>query len=259
MNKNDVENVTALIMAGGKGTRLRPLSHYFQKAMIPIGGRFKPVIEYIIRNIVLHNITDIVIAVNYKAEQVINYLKYNKIPDISIKFLKDRGRGNALALLDALDKKMLRGEHILVHYGDILTNLYLSRLISFHVSNSCDLTLVVVRGYKLPIGIVRVQNNTISGIYEKPVLEIDYGIGIFVFRKNILSKLRKIYNEAEIAQSDEFDIATHVLPALVKSRVKACAYRPLRRDFFWIDIGSINVYENLDHNLIDNVFSYLFK
>ena len=65
--------VKGLILCGGTGTRLRPITYYFQKTMIPIGLKQKPLLEYVVRLLSFHGISDLAFLVNYKAEQIVNY------------------------------------------------------------------------------------------------------------------------------------------------------------------------------------------
>ncbi|MGB9134140.1 MAG: sugar phosphate nucleotidyltransferase, partial [Candidatus Bathyarchaeia archaeon] len=79
----------AIVLCGGEGTRLRPITHYLQKTMIPIGHLQKPLLEYIIRLLKFHGLSDITLLVNYKAEQIQNYFGDGARFDVKVSYVHD--------------------------------------------------------------------------------------------------------------------------------------------------------------------------
>jgi len=250
-----MQDVVALVMAGGRGTRLAPLTNYFQKAMLPVGYRFRPVIEYVVRNLIFNGIKKIVIAVSYLRDQVVNYFRYlNLGNDVKIEFVEDPGLGTGTAFLKAFRSGLLEEEKVLVHYGDILTNLRLSDLVRYHHDKDCDCTLVDAHGYRLPIGIVKLQNEQVLRVVEKPLIEVSYGIGIFIFTRRALNIISRTITNDRM----KCDIAKDIVTIMINQGFKVCAFKPAQQGFFWIDIGFLDTYRKLDHCMIDELFKYLF-
>lgn len=119
------DSIKGVIFSGGVGKRLRPLSFYLQKGMMPIGPHQKPILEYIVRSMGSHGVDDIVILVGYKFEQIVNYFEDGDRFGVHINYVIDEEGtyGNGTALLNAYRKGAFAdGDALLVHYGDILTN-----------------------------------------------------------------------------------------------------------------------------------------
>ena len=86
----DANRVKGLVLCGGEGARLRPLTHYFQKSMIPIGSKQRPLLEFIVRLLKRNEITDICFLVGYKSEQVRNYFDDGSRFGVSVAYVHDK-------------------------------------------------------------------------------------------------------------------------------------------------------------------------
>ncbi|MEM2668333.1 MAG: nucleotidyltransferase family protein [Candidatus Methanomethylicaceae archaeon] len=251
-----MNNIISAILCGGTGSRLRPLTYYFQKSMIPIGSKQKPLLEYIIKLLKFYGIYNIVLLVGYKHEQIINYFEDGKRFNINIKYIHDKEgyKGNGWAILNAYEQNAFNNfENILIYYGDILSNIDLSKMIEQHIKRDAIVTLAVSKGYKLPIGIAKIDNMKIIEIKEKPIIDVNVGIGILLLKKEALEILKNI---SEKYKNIELDLMSHLLPYLIKMNKKVDAYIT---DCFWYDVGSIEKYEKLDSNIIDNIFDFIFE
>ena len=102
-----MKHTVALILCGGEGTRLRPLTFYFQKTMLPIGLNQKPLLEYIVRLLKYHRINDIVMLVGYKYKQIINYFEDGSRFGVHIYAMILSSLGRAGPFLMLLDKMPL--------------------------------------------------------------------------------------------------------------------------------------------------------
>ncbi|MFQ6054138.1 MAG: sugar phosphate nucleotidyltransferase, partial [Candidatus Bathyarchaeia archaeon] len=114
-----------VILAGGQGTRFRPLTYYFQKCMIPVGVEQKPVLEYIIRLFRFHEIRDVVLLVGYKHRQIRNYFDDGARFGVNLQYVVDRPefKGSANALLNAYHLGAISEEDcVIAYYGDIISN-----------------------------------------------------------------------------------------------------------------------------------------
>ena len=133
-----MNKIKGIVLCGGKGTRLRPLTYYVQKTMVPIGVKQKPLLEYVVRLFKFHGIKDLVFLVNYKSEQIINYFEDGSRFGVNISYVEDdpNSKGTGGAVLTSYESKAVNDKDILlVYYGDILTNMDLTELINFHKNN----------------------------------------------------------------------------------------------------------------------------
>jgi mannose-1-phosphate guanylyltransferase len=84
-----MSKIKGIVLCGGKGTRLRPLTHYIQKTMVPVGLKQKPLLEYVVRLFKFHGIKDLVFLVNYKSEQIMNYFEDGSRFGVKIAYVED--------------------------------------------------------------------------------------------------------------------------------------------------------------------------
>jgi mannose-1-phosphate guanylyltransferase len=246
-------SVKAVVLCGGLGSRLRPLTYYFQKTMLPVGERQKPILEYILRSLKFNGIDRAVLLASYKAEQIQNYFKSGASVSMELSYVADDPslKGNGGAVLNAYRQGVLNEEdQLLVYYGDILTRMNLKRMLSQHASTGSDATLAVAQGYKLPVGVAKVKGGHLVKMEEKPMIDIDVGIGILALKGDSLIALEEISKE-----TNELDIMGQLIPRMIKARKKVNVF--LTKDY-WLDVGSIETYEKLDHTKLDESFGDLF-
>lgn len=247
------EKVKGVILCGGTGSRLRPLTYYFQKAMIPVGSKQKPLLEYIIRLLKYHGISDIALLVNYKAEQIINYFDDGSRFGVKITYVKDNPsyKGNGGAVYNAYKLGVFNGyEHILIYYGDILTSLDLSALLRTHIGDRAAATLALSRNYSISVGVAKVEGNRVVKLEEKPRLDIPVVIGIAVVRVDVLRHLEDLARELK-----DVDLMRDFIPLLVSKGYNVGAFLT---DAFWYDLGSTERYEKLEPHTVDEIFGFLF-
>ncbi len=241
-----MENTKATILCGGTGSRLRPLTYYFQKTMLPIGTSQKPILEYVISYIKHFGINSFTLLVGYKAEQIVNYFKDGIQFKVQIDYSYDKEdmRGNGGALINAyLSGKFNGYSNVLVYYSDILTTLDISKMYDLHIKNDFDATIAVSDHYKLPVGVASVEGNRVTKFEEKPDYNINSTIGILILKTSAIKKFAQ--------KAGDVDIMRDMIQNLVNEG-KVGAF--VTNDF-WIDVGSTDTYEKLDHSAIDNMFS----
>jgi len=247
-------NTRGVILCGGPGTRLRPLTYYFQKVMVPVGKRQKPLLEYVIRNMKYYGINDLILLVNYKAEQIMNYFEDGARFDVKIRYVHDKPdiRGTAASILNAYHEGAIsETDTILVYYGDILSNLNLKALVDYHSERQAIATLALASGFTIRVGVAKLEDNgKIRGFVEKPKIEKPVSIGVVVISGTVLKMMD------EFPQRRELDLMGDVIPHLIEQGKPVYGYLT---DAYWYDIGSVEAYEKLDHNYVDEVFSYLFE
>jgi len=227
-----VENV-AVLMAGGFGKRLQPLTSSIPKPMLKVGS--KPILETIVEQLVESGFKKIFISVFYKASMVQQYFGDGNKWGVEINYLiEDRPLGTAGAL--SLLPDDIGSLPVLVMNGDILTKVDFLHLLAFHKEQDCDLT-VCVREYdfQIPYGVVEVADSRIIGLTEKPVQSVFVNAGIYVVKQNLFR-----------ARNNE---ATRDMTDLIERQIEE--QRPVNVfpiHEYWIDIGRMEEYKraNLD-------------
>ncbi len=239
-------------MCGGIGTRLRPLSYYIQKAMIPIGRREKPLLEYAIRLLAHHNIKEVILLADYKQEQIANYFGDGSRFNVAVTYLKDdpNHKGSLGALRNAYKKGLLtREDNFLVYYGDILSNINLAELMRLHNENHAAATLALSPQYPVPVGVAEVEKGRVVEFLEKP----DFGRPVSI---GMLALNGKVLEEHVDVGEKELDIMGDLVPHLI--RKKEPVY-PFLTDAFWYDVGSLEKYEKLADGILEEKLGFLFS
>jgi len=233
----------AVILAGGKGTRLKPYTIVFPKPLMPIGD--KPILEIVIRQLKLHGFNEIIMAVGHLAELLMTFFNNGSKYCVKIKYSReDQPLGTAGPL--ALMKDELK-ETFLVMNGDVLTTLDYSDLVEYHKRNGAVATVALKkRDVKVDFGVPEIDDsNSIVRYNEKPSIDYLVSMGVYVFDTKVLEYVR---------QNEYLDF-----PDLIKElisngeSVKGYIY-----DGFWLDIGRPDDYKRANRE-IEEIFPKLFK
>ena len=246
--------VKGVILAGGQGKRLRPLSYYFQKCMIPVGPIQKPILEYIIRLFRHHDITDVSLLVGYKHEQIVNYFNSGDRFGVKITYILDNDefQGSGGSILNFHQNAPISTDDTLViYYGDIISNIDLHQMLNEHHKNHATATLALTKGYQVRVGVANVDGNDITLWREKPTLDLYAGIGIMTLNGAAITELEELFAST---QTKEIDIMSHFVPYLLKKRLCVKAYVT---DAFWYDIGSTERYEKLENSELEKALHYI--
>jgi mannose-1-phosphate guanylyltransferase len=245
----------SVVFCGGEGVRLRPLTYYFQKTMIPIGSRQKPLLEYVILLLRHHSVTDVLSLVNYKAEQIMNYFGDGSRFGVKMSYLKDDPglKGSGGALLNAKRRGLINeSEDLLVYYGDILTNMSLSEAMKKHQEKKAVATIALSRGFTVPVGVAEIERGgRVTKFSEKPELDKPVSIGILLLNGRALEYLEKLSKDR-----NEIDVMGDLIPLLIYERELVYAYVT---NNFWYDVGSTEKYEKLSDGQVERHLGYLFK
>ncbi|EGK8203507.1 CBS domain-containing protein [Campylobacter coli] len=229
INKNN----KIIIMAGGLGTRLRPLTENIPKPMLKVGN--KPILEIIIKKFKKQGFTNFILCVNYKAEVIQNYFKDGKDFGVSISYVhedKRMGTAGALSLIECIGE-----DPFFVTNGDILAEVDYNAMLGFHISNKSLATMGVRKHfYQIPYGVI-VSNveNQILKIEEKPRQTFLVNSGIYILDPKILSYIPK---------NEFFD-----MPTLFEDIQENNKYAYLIEDY-WIDIGRHEEYEKVKSDIV---------
>jgi mannose-1-phosphate guanylyltransferase / phosphomannomutase len=175
----------AFILAGGSGTRLSPLTSYVPKCMIPVAGR--PFIDHVIEYLHSHNIRDVVLLLSADDAEVFrNHLSDGSKLDVRVQYSVSPRAGTSAALIAA--SGFVDGPFI-VYYGDVMADLDLTGMVSFHQEKGALCTLALSRGVRLDYGVGKLDSEgRMLHFEEKPVLsEYPVSIGIYACQPNFLS------------------------------------------------------------------------
>ena len=216
----------AVVMAGGYGTRLRPLTDEMPKPMLPVGDR--PLLEIIVNGLREAGIRQVNLATHYKSDMIADHFKDGQGFGVDIRYVKEDqplGTAGALSLLDESD------EPLLVINGDILTRVDFRAMLNFHREHEADLT-VAVRQYefRVPYGVIDTDGVAVTGISEKPLVRQFINAGIYLLNPSI----RRL-----IPNGQHYDIPDLIQELLKQGRPVVCF--PIRE--YWLDIGKSDQYD----------------
>ena len=221
----------ALILAGGRGKRLKPLTNAIPKPLLPIGD--KPIIEDIIVRLRESGVKKIFISVNYKKEMIKNYLRDGRSLGVEIEYLEEEnptGTAGSLALLPIT-------EDIIIINGDILTDLDFRALYKF-LKKGFDFVIVAVEQKKhIDFGVIEFdENGELKGWQEKPTYKYHINGGIYAINKETLVLIKK-----SIPPNKQTDMP--IVWELLKAKGKKIGV--FVHKGLWKDIGHLDDYLSL--------------
>ena len=216
-----------VIMAGGLGTRLHPLTEETPKPMLKVGG--KPILETIIQSFIDQGFTNFFVSVNYKANIISEYFGDGSRLGAKINYLHEKSRLGTAGGLSLLPRDI--HAPIIVMNGDLLTRISVDALLDFHERESAVATMVVREDhYQVPYGVVEVDGTQIVGLVEKPIQRHLVNAGIYVISQDGLSN---------IPGDTFYDMPTH-FAKLAANGHRTAAF-PLHE--YWVDIGRLDELE----------------
>jgi NDP-sugar pyrophosphorylase family protein len=167
-----------VILAGGRGVRLRPLTYTIPKPLLPIGE--KPILEEIIERLKAQGLDDFIIAVGYRAELIETYFRDGAQLGVRINYVRETQPLGTAGPLSLAREKLAANEPLLLMNGDMLTDLDMRALLEQHRESGNEVT-VVTREYALqhPYGVIQVEDGRITGIVEKPTVTDTVSAGIY--------------------------------------------------------------------------------
>ena len=215
-------NIPVVIMAGGMGSRLAPLTNIYPKPLIPIGE--KTIIESIMDKFVNYNCHEFYMSVNYKADTIKNYFDFIDNPQYNIQyFQEDKPMGTAGSLRLLKDKI---NSTFFVSNCDILIEEDYANILEYHRNNKNELTVVAaVKTISIPYGtIITGENGLLESIEEKPTLSFKINTGLYILEPTLLEDI-----------PDEFFHITHLMEKLKAQGRRVGVYPISQND--WKDMG----------------------
>ena len=181
------------LMAGGFGTRLRPLTDKCPKPMLEIGN--KPILETVLLSFVKAGFRNFYISTHYMPELILNHFGDGSQWGVNIEYIHEDeplGTGGALGLLPAEVSKELP---LILMNGDVLTKVDFARLLEFHCDNKADATMCVREyEYQIPYGVISGEGNRITEMVEKPIQRFFVNAGIYVLSPSVVSSVPQDFN-----------------------------------------------------------------
>jgi mannose-1-phosphate guanylyltransferase len=240
LQENARDPVKAVVLVGGEGTRLRPLTHAIVKAMVPVLN--KPFIEYVIRHLGNHNVNEIILAIGYKPDCITDYFgDAGRLGVRLVYSVETEPLGTAGAIKNA-------EQHIdntfFVMNGDIFTDLNLSDMLQFHRAKGAKVTIALTSvDDPTRFGIVETDSNQrVTRFVEKPkreqVTSNMINAGVYIIEGEILNR---------IPQGKRIMFERDVFPTLLAEGEPVFSYAT---DAYWIDTGTPEQYLQLNRDLM---------
>lgn len=219
-DEEPVDNFWVVLMAGGEGRRLRPLTDDTPKPLLPVGGQ--PLIETLVRRFADQGFRRFFLSVNYKAEQFEAHFGDGSAFGVTVDYLHEaepRGTAGALSALPQVQAP------IIVMNGDVLTSVDFRHMLTFHAEHQAVATMCV-RQYiiQVPYGVVELDGHNLHTIIEKPKQSFFVNAGIYVLSPEAI---------ARIPSTGRYDMTTLFEQLIADGRQTAVF--PLRE--YWLDIG----------------------
>lgn len=236
-NVKSKKTTPVFLMAGGFGTRLRPLTNSIPKVMLKVGSR--PILETILLGFIEHGFSEFYISVFYLADQIFEHFGNGEKWGVNIRYVQEEqplGTAGALSLLPETVN-----EPIIVMNGDLLTNVNFSHLLSFHKAKGAAATMCT-REYsmEIPYGVIDSDESKIVSITEKPKQLFSVNAGIYVLSPEVVKSIPRA------ARKDMPDLFNELI-----STGQSVYNFPVNE--YWLDIGRLGDFEQAQSDVL-NIF-----
>ncbi len=210
-----------VVMAGGLGTRLRPLTDHTPKPLVKVGE--KPILETLLNGLCEQGFHKVCLAVNYKADMIRQYFKDGSQLGMEIRYVQEQKKMGSAGALGLMPEKPT--SPFLVLNADLLTTVAFSRLLDYHLDQRVQATMCVKEyQFQVPYGVVKAQDNRLDSIEEKPLKKFFVNAGIYVLEPNAL----------DLVPRNQASDMTTLLDSLA-TKEGGVALFPIRE--YWLDIG----------------------
>ena len=216
-----------ILMVGGLGTRLRPLTQDTPKPMLKVGN--KPILQTIVEKFAEYGFVNITMCVNFNASIISDYFGDGKEFGVNIDYVLEQKRMGTAGALSLLKERP--SEPFFVMNGDLLTNVNFEHIFNYHMLNEATATMCVREyDYEVPYGVVKMNDNKIIEIAEKPVQKFFVSAGIYMLSPEILDLIPK----------NEFYDMPALFEKLIRLSKNVISF-PIRE--YWLDIGRVEEYQ----------------
>ena len=222
-----IKTSRVILMVGGLGTRLRPLTQDTPKPMLKVGN--KPILQTIVEKFAEYGFVNITMCVNFNASIIRDYFGDGKEFGVNIDYVLEQKRMGTAGALSLLKERP--SEPFFVMNGDLLTNVNFEHIFNYHTLHKATATMCVREyDYEVPYGVVKMNDNKITAIAEKPVQKFFVSAGIYMLSPEILDLIPK----------NEFYDMPALFEKLIKLSKNVISF-PIRE--YWLDIGRMEEYQ----------------
>ncbi|HNV05764.1 MAG TPA: sugar phosphate nucleotidyltransferase [Petrotogaceae bacterium] len=232
----------SIILAGGLGTRLRPLTDEIPKPLLPIGD--KPILERIIENMTAQGIENIFISVNYKKDMIKNYFKDGKMMKTKIKYIEEERSTGTAGCLTLLPENFC--DDIIVSNGDLLSDVDYNEIDKLlHVDGADFVLTTIEKSYKIDFGVINSDESTKKLIdwVEKPTYTYNVNAGIYGVSAKVIKFIKNNFK-----QNTRIDMP-ELWKILTENNFTLLIYK---HPGDWYDIGRIDDYVNINSTFSNN-------
>jgi len=219
-------SLSAVIMAGGKGKRLRPVTEKIPKPMLPVGNR--PLMELMLDKLRKSGISKVSVSTHFKPEKIKQHFGDGADFGVNLNYIDEDqplGTAGAIGLMDRPDKTML------IINGDILTHVNFRAMLDFHKEHRAEITVAVREvDIAMPYGVLECDGATVNKLSEKPTLTLMANAGIYLIEPDVYHLIPK---------NKKFDM-TDLINELLKRKRPVVSF-PIME--YWLDIGRPDDYQ----------------
>jgi len=227
--KPQVHKNRVVLMVGGLGTRLRPLTENTPKPMLPVGG--KPILQTIVEKFASYGFVNIIMCIGYKSQIIQDFFEDGSKFGVSIEYILEEKRMGTAGALSLLTEEQKPKEPFFVMNGDLLTNVNFESMLEFHLQNEAKATMCVREyDFQVPYGVVNIEDGQIKSIEEKPTHSFFVSAGIYMLDASVIKMI----------PNDEFYDMPTLFDEMIKQKEKTVSF-PIRE--YWLDIGRMDEYE----------------
>ncbi len=231
----------AIILSGGKGTRLYPITKNIPKPLVPLDDM--PILEVVLRQLKYYGFTNIILAVNHLAKLIMAFFGDGTRWNLELKYSIENqmlGTAGPVKLVNDLD------ENFIVMNGDILTTLNFADFMEFHVKNKNIVTIgTFQKKVKIDLGVLETNDEKFVNYIEKPTYSFDVSMGIYALNRKVLDY---------IPANQRFDMPE----LMIKLRDAGERIGCFKGDYYWLDIGRIDDYEEAVKIFVDKKSEFLY-
>lgn len=229
IKRKSILPIDVVLMAGGRGERLRPLTDHIPKPMLKVGD--KPIIEHNIDNLKLHGVDNFYISVNYLAKQIQDYFGDGEKKGISIKCFKEDKPLGTMGSVSLI--KEFKNDIVLVMNSDLFTNINYEDFYQGFIESNADMSVASVPyNVSVPFAILNLTGDSISSFEEKPTYTFYANAGIYLIKRKML----------DFIPNDEVFQATDLIQTLIDRNYKVVKYPIIG---YWVDIGRHEDYQKV--------------
>lgn len=241
-------DLQAILFCGGRGSRLYPITDFYQKVMMPIGREGRPLLEYVIQYLKSFGITDFIALVGYRHNLIRRYFGNGDKLGINLRYVVDspKYKGTAGALYNA--RKEINKNNILIYYTDILTNLDMKHFYEIYKKNDKMGLIWVDNSWEIQEGVIEINDqDMITSISRKPKEKMHANTSISILNAKITDDIEELVVNLD---RTNIDLSSDIFPKLVRNK-ELFAYSS---DEWWIDLGSLKRYRSLRDTDLEEKF-----